>query len=571
MCRLENTNRKHLVTKSPRETPKMTPIAADDDKKRHIVADEPVPKKAHTKATRQPKISRRRYKVKDIDATSPLGILQYEIKDICAEKGLSEDSIANDMKLILNDKEVEQKVHRIVSDVKIEGLLSNGDGVAVIESPFGGEKKQIAVVPFGLPGDIVEIRVFKSHPNYVEADLLAVTAKSEARNDDLITCKYFGKCSGCQYQNVDYSQQLLYKKKTIENAYKFLAPVLTAEGGLPAIDETTPSPLQYGYRTKLTPHFNLPNKPKEGYTAPALGFGAKGRPTWRAEVAGGSYSILDIEECSIGTDIINKGMLNERTRFHEEYRKYRKGATILLREDTLVGETEVSNASTDPSGAITKIETEQNGVKLTKTCVTNPKQIVTEYVNGKTFEFSAGEFFQNNNSILPAVTNYVKENLTIPNSQPDEPNYLIDAYCGSGLFSITCSDNVSRVIGVEVSADSVKFAERNAKNNKVENATFIVGKAEALFGNIDTPATRTSVILDPPRKGCDEVFLNQLSDYNPARIVYISCNVHSQARDVDWFINKTENGRKYRVESIRGFDFFPQTHHVESVAVLTLK
>lgn len=550
----------------------MTPIAANDEKKRPIEADEPAAKKIHIKQSRQTKISKRRYRAKDIDTTSPMGILQFEIKDICAEKGLSEEAIQNDMKLILNDKEYEQKAHRVVHDVKIDTLLSNGDGMAVIDSPFDETKKQVAVIPFGLPGDVVEIKVFKSHPNYVEADLLAVTTKSEVRDDSLINCKYFGKCSGCQYQNVDYSQQLLYKKKTIENAYKFLAPILSADDGLPAIDETTPSPLQYSYRTKLTPHFSLPNKPKEGYTAPSLGFGAKGRPTWRPDVAGGNYSILDIEECSIGTEIINKGMLNERTRYHQEYRKYKKGATILLREDTFVGDSvEISSASTDPTGEITKIEVEQNDVKLTKTCVTNPKQIVTEYVNGKTFEFSAGEFFQNNNSILPAVTSYVKENLTIPNSQPDEPNYLIDAYCGSGLFSITCSDNVSRVIGVEVSADSVKFAERNAKNNKVENATFIVGKAEALFGSIDTPADRTSVILDPPRKGCDEVFLNQLSDYNPARIVYISCNVHSQARDLDWFINKTENGSKYRVESIRGFDFFPQTHHVESVAVLALK
>ena len=79
------------------------------------------------------------------------------------------------------------------------------------------------------------------------------------------------------------------------------------------------------------------------------------------------------------------------------------------------------------------------------------------------------------------------------------------------------------------------------------------------------------MILDPPRKGCDDVFLNQLSDYNPAKIVYISCNVHSQARDIEWFINSTVNGNQYYVESIKGFDFFPQTHHVETVAVLSLK
>ena len=98
-----------------------------------------------------------------------------------------------------------------------------------------------------------------------------------------------------------------------------------------------------------------------------------------------------------------------------------------------------------------------------------------------------------------------------------------------------------------------------------------MGKAEEIFKDINTPPEQTSVILDPPRKGCDDVFLNQLSAYNPAKIVYISCNVHSQARDVEWFLNNTENGAKYEVESIKGFDFFPQTHHVESVAVLSLR
>ena len=197
--------------------------------------------------------------------------------------------------------------------------------------------------------------------------------------------------------------------------------------------------------------------------------------------------------------------------------------------------------------------------------MTNSRQIVREVVDGREFEFSAGEFFQNNNSILPAVLQYVRSNLAISDKQD---NYLVDAYCGSGLFSISCSDNVKKVIGVEVSADSVKFAERNAANNNIANVKFIVGKAEEIFKDIDTPALQTSVILDPPRKGCDDVFLNQLSEYNPVKIVYISCNVHSQARDVEWFLNNTVNGANYKVESIKGFDFFPQTHHVESVAVL---
>ena len=536
-------------------------------------------KKAHV--VKQNKKAVRKYKAKAVDETSPLGVLQHEIEEVCSELKLDKQDVSNDMKEILNgDEALLETYHRVVENVEILRLTSNGDGLATIPHPDTSKKIQIVVVPFGLPGDIVTIRVFKSHPYYVESDLLKVEQPSKSRNDGLINCRYFGKCSGCQYQNVEYDQQLLFKRDTIINAYKYFAKNI--QDKLPTIDNTEPSPLQYSYRTKLTPHFNIPfsrqrnNQPLQ--TRPDLGFGSKGKPTWR-ETDGGSGSIVDIEECSIGTPIINQGMKNERAIFEKEFNKYKKGATILLREDTKVvssGESitiDPEMGSTDDSGKVSKLEVklENSSNVLLKTCVTKSRQIVTEYINGFTFEFSAGEFFQNNNSILPAVTNYVKSNLTIKGLEEGVENYLVDAYCGSGLFSITCSQGVSKVIGVEVSADSVKFAERNAKLNNVENAKFIVGKAEAIFGEIDTPHAQTSVILDPPRKGCDAVFLNQLSEFNPAKIVYISCNVHSQARDVDWFLTNTKNGHKYQVESIKGFDFFPQTHHVESVAVLSLR
>lgn len=536
----------------------------------------------------KPTKNKRKYKVKDAEPTSPMGVLQFEIKELLHHYNLTEQDVSNDMSEILNNGSVEALSHRIVHNVEVLKLLSNGDGIAMIEHPFKHNGKQLVVIPFGLPGDIVNIKVFKSHPLYVESDLLDVIHGSNHRNDDLINCKYFGKCSGCQYQSVEYNQQLNFKRNTIENAYKFFAPKLFGDGKLPKVDNTEASPIQYGYRTKLTPHFNIPNKKGPGFSRPSVGFGSKGRPTWR-ETSGGNHSILDIEECSIGTSIINKGMANQRAKFETNFNDYKKGATILLRENTRVltnsdtptfepnsessnndnevtYEKEVSDNNSNNSSNNSSNNNSNNKI-LIKTCVTNSKYIVTEYINGFTFKFSAGEFFQNNNSILPIIINYVKSNLILNNQE----NYLVDAYCGSGLFSITCSENVKKVIGVEVSADSVKFAEINAKANNIQNTNFIVGKAEQIFASIDTPNDKTSVILDPPRKGCDDVFLNQLSDYTPARIVYISCNVHSQARDVEWFINNTTNGHHYGVDSIKGFDFFPQTHHVESVAVLSYR
>lgn len=534
------------------------------------------------KKTKKPKL--RKYKAKKVDATSPLGVLQFEINDLLEEQELTLDLVKNDVSAILNDSSregpVTQAYHREVDDVKVLKITSSGDGLGIIDNPVQPGKKQVVIIPFGLPGDTVKIRVFKTHPSYVESDLLEVTGKSEMRNDELINCKYFGKCSGCQFQFLKYESQLELKKKTIARAFSHFAPRLVSEGLLPEVGQTIGSPLQYGYRTKLTPHFDVPRKAKTLQTRAPLGFGQKGRPQWRTETLeqGGQASILDIEECPIGTTVVNMGMHNERERFAQEFGKYKKGATILLRENTTVidatqqaEDESTREGSRDPAGQLSelKVRDDVNDKTLIKTCVTNTRQVVTEYIDGYTFQFSAGEFFQNNNSILPLVTKYVRENLQIANSQPGQEHNLVDAYCGSGLFSICSSKGVTRVIGVEISADSVSFAEHNAQANGVENCKFIVGKAEKLFESIDTPNDRTSVVLDPPRKGCDEPFLTQLADYCPAKIVYISCNVHSQARDVEFFLKNTDNGKRYKIESIRGFDFFPQTHHVEGVCVLS--
>jgi tRNA (uracil-5-)-methyltransferase len=144
----------------------------------------------------------------------------------------------------------------------------------------------------------------------------------------------------------------------------------------------------------------------------------------------------------------------------------------------------------------------------------------------------------------------------------------VDAYCGSGLFSILCGRNFSAVIGVDISADSISYASRNAASNNIQNAKFISGNAEKIFESITFPGSETSLIIDPPRKGCDKVFLDQLLDFRAKRVVYVSCNVHTQARDIGYIL-MSEKGKGYRVDEIRGFDFFPQTHHVEGVAVLS--
>lgn len=479
-------------------------------------------------AKKPKKFKKKKFKQPPIDPISAEGILVTDIKALLKREGIAEDDTINDMQEFFDrPKGVPHPEHREVT-LDIIALSSVGEGIALYKMDNG--RVQVITVPFTVVGDTVEAKVYKTHKYYFQSDLLKVVTASEKRNDSLINCRYFNSCSGCQYQMLEYEEQLEIKRQVIVNAFKHYAPKLDSSA-IPEVLKTVGSPKTYGYRTKLTPHFDVP---KAGLQAPPpIGFGEKGKK-----------SVVDIEDCAIGTPAVNEGMKEQRKYVHDNYTKYKKGATLLLRENMLSREEKV--------------------------CTSNTKEIITEYVDKEyQFKYPASSFFQNNNSILPAVTSYVRENIVLP-STGKLPKYLVDTYCGSGLFAVTCSSASESVIGVEISKDSVEYARKNAELNGVKNASFIVGQAEKIFEKVDTPKDETSIIIDPPRKGCDQAFLDQLLEFRPAKVVYVSCNVHSQARDIDYLLTD-DRGKDYQIESIRGFDFFPQTHHVESVAVLSLK
>ncbi|KAI8956945.1 S-adenosyl-L-methionine-dependent methyltransferase [Daldinia sp. FL1419] len=479
-------------------------------------------------------------------------------------------------------------------EVKVVELASTGEGLALHK-----DSKRVYVVPFSVPGDIVKAKVYRhlSQEGYTVTDYISVVSPSASRDDSRIQCKYFATCSGCQFQMLDYADQLKHKKSIVEKAFRHfsqLPPEL-----IPAIQDTIGSPLQYGYRTKLTPHFDAPlgwRRSKVPHkSCPPIGFMLKGK-----------RDTLDIEDCPISTDAVRLGMKNERARMAVEYGKYTRGATILLRESTkripkkqtdtqgpssLDGTRAKSPSPSLPENSVVRVETEE--YTDLKTYVTDNNATSTEYVGPYVFHNPAGSFFQNNNSILLPFTDYIRQHILPPSSSPASPEikYLIDAYSGSGLFTITLSSLFSGgSVGIDISAASINYASRNAAANNLppSRAKFIAADAKDLF-TADLrkayPGDQTVVVLDPPRKGCDEDFLNQLMRFAPRRVVYVSCNVHTQARDVGVLVRGLESeggaqaeemvdaggekkGTRYAIESLRGFDFFPQTGHVEGVAVL---
>ena len=474
-------------------------------------------------------------------------------------------------------------------ELTISAISSTGDGIGILPG-----RNHVYAVPFTVPGDVVKAKVITHFPDarYSLTDLIQVIKPGSKRDDSLIKCQYFAKCGGCQIQMLPYDAQLQHKKSIVEKAYRNFSS-LTPEV-IPAVGDTIGSPLQYGYRTKLTPHFDGPpgcmsrkarrdqSSKKVFECVPPIGFQMKGM-----------RKTVDIEDCPIGTDAVREGMKAERRRVTQEIAKYTKGATLLLRESTLrtavlsiqVTEREEDATTENPALAIPSStsgnsitgRTEQNGLQEapkkwvdTKTCVTDQRAISTEYVDDYVFKNTAGAFFQNNNSILPQFTAYIREQIIAPSTESTQNplKYLIDAYCGSGLFTITLSSLFSSSIGIDIAEASTAAARANATANNINNASFITADASRLFQQVTFPPSKTAVIIDPPRKGCDDTFLQQLLRFGPQRIVYVSCNVHTQARDVGVLVEGS-GGAQYDIETLQGFDFFPQSGHVEAVALLS--
>ncbi|CAJ2512133.1 Uu.00g077580.m01.CDS01 [Anthostomella pinea] len=519
-------------------------------------------KQSHQGAKRSQKKARKRER--DMKNGSAEEVLGFDVRSLLDSLNQPEEHASGNGDAASAEETLPEQGSEI--EVDVVELASTGDALALQKG-----SKRIYVLPFAVPGDTVKVKVYRhlKEEQYTVADFIFVVKPSVLRDDSRVGCKYFSTCSGCQFQMLDYAEQLHLKKRIVEKAFKNfsqLPPEL-----IPTIQDTIGSPLQYGYRTKLTPHFDGPQgwrKSKAPFEKrPDIGFMPKGK-----------RSTMDIEDCPIGTDAVRMGMKSERERMDVEFNKYSRGATILLRESTA--------RTTKDASSLAERETPPNAVRVEtdgfvdlKTCVTDNNATSTEYVGDYVFHNPAGSFFQNNNSILPEFTDYIRQHI-LPTSPSTPIKYLIDAYSGSGLFTITLSALFQGSTGIDISDKSIEFARKNAQANNLpeSQANFIAADAGELFKSVMYNADETVVVLDPPRKGCDADFLGQLLRFGPKRVVYVSCNVHTQARDIGVLVRGEAgnaegkidgpSGTRYEMESLRGFDFFPQTGHVEGVAVL---
>ena len=385
-------------------------------------------------------------------------------------------------------------------ELRIDHLANLGMGVGRVDG-------WVVMVPFVIPGELVKVRIYRNHSHYSDADLLEIIEASEYRV--IPECDLFSACGGCQYQHIDYEEQLSIKTQQVQE-------LLKKNGDIEFSVSLAKSSAQvYGYRSKITPHYNRPDKNGDQ----PIGFLKYGR----------RHDIIDVEQCVIATDAINQALpeMREKAIMEGGKKRRQRGGTLLLRE-TLEG------------------------------VINNPKAVVSEKVGALTFQFKAGEFFQNNPFILPDLVEFVKSH-----ASSDKITHLVDAYCGVGLFALSLSEIFDSVVGVEISEAAIQLAKVNAQIHAIDNVRFQIGKAEAIFQHITFSGENTSVIIDPPRKGCDLAFIEQLLEFNPRKIIYVSCDPATQARDLKYFVEKA-----YQLKEVQPFDLFPHTRHIESVAIL---
>ena len=400
--------------------------------------------------------------------------------------------------------------------VTIEKLTYGGDGLARL--PEG----KVIFVPYTLPGESVRLSVESEKRSFARGQVLSVLKPSEHRRP--ARCKHFGECGGCQFQHIDYAEQLRLKRET-------LVEELRAVRGLerPPVEDTVPSPKAWNYRNKL--EFRLTPDGRLAY------------------LSRGGRRLVPIEECFLPEDAL------AATWPQLEFEPDLPLERVTLRQGTnddvlllLEGEEEdAPEFSVDfPISAVYQGPSKQVLLADTDSVILD--------VLGRPFKVSAASFFQVNTEQISAMVEYV-----LTSVQTERAGLAMDLYSGVGLFSAFLAPSFEQVIAVEASEPAcADFVENLAD---FENVALYVGAAEDVLPLLD--ASPDLVLVDPPREGLDPRALESILHLKAPRLVYVSCDPATLARDL-----KALLAGGYALERVTPFDLFPQTYAIESISLL---
>ncbi len=443
--------------------------------------------------------------------------------------------------------------------VDVTDLAFGGEGVA----RAGG---YVVFVPGGVPGDRLDVRLAQVRPRFARGRIERVVDPSAHRTDP--PCPYFGRCGGCRLQHVRYEVQLEFKQRQV-------AECLARLGGLGPAGEIPLAPIigapeLYGYRNKM--EFTFAE--------------ADGQAIVGLHEAERYDAILDIERCLLQSDALNAVLAEVRAFVRERgWRVYRQEPEdgllrfLMLREGKETGEVMVNVVTASPDVPTARALAERLRARCPQVSSVvlnvNPKkaavavgveehpiagsEVIRERLGGLDFSISANSFFQTNTRQAERLFAIVAEYAALSGRE-----VVFDLYSGTGAISLLLARQARVVYGIELVAAAIEDAARNARANGIVNCTFLPGEVRHVLPELVRKGIRAEVVIaDPPRAGFHPKALRAVLALVPARIVYVSCNPATLARDL-----ATLRAGGYRITAVQPLDMFPHTPHIEVVARL---
>lgn len=439
-------------------------------------------------------------------------------------------------------------------EVTIKDLNDSGDGV-------GRLGNRVVFVPDTVTGDHVRVRLVRVKPNYAIAKLHQLLEPSPHRIRP--HCIVADKCGGCQWQHIDPQYQRSVKENLIEQA-------LTRIGGFTSIEIapilSTDSPL--AYRNKAT--YPMQRSPTGQVQA---GYYQKG-----------THQLINLNQCPVQDARLNpllaqikQDIQQQGWSIYNESRHQGRLRHLSLRIGRRTGEMLLTLVTTDAN--LTNLETQAqtwlnrypdlvgvcvnvnphrtNAIFGTQTHCVLGQPYLREIFADLEFQLRPDTFFQVNTEAAEALFNVIRQKLALQGTE-----YLVDAYCGIGTFTLPLAKQVQQALGIEVQGTAVEQAQINAQINGITNVTFKTGTVETVLPQLGIAPD--IVLLDPPRQGCNPQVIETLLSVLPQRLVYISCKPATLARD----LKRLCQPGGYQLTYIQPVDFFPQTPHVECAAFL---
>ena len=461
---------------------------------------------------------------------------------------------------------------QLFENIEIVDISSEGAGVAKINN-------WVVFVEGAVPGDIYDITVYKKKKSFGFAKIRKLIKSSPHRVD--APCQHFGTCGGCKWQNFNYTAQLEYKQNQVVNAFQRLAKVQVAETfDILGCKET------YYYRNKLD--FGFSNK--KWLTSEEI----KNKETIENHngcgfhVSGAFDKVLDIAHCHLQADPSNQ-IRNEVKSF-----AIKNGYTFFNIRDK-AGLLRTMMIRTSSTGEVMcvfsfydndeeKISTLLSHIKETFPQITSLLYVINqkgndtiydlpvttfsgnnfifEEMDGLKFKIGAKSFYQTNSAQAYQLYKITRNFANLTGNE-----LVYDLYTGTGTIALFVAKNAKKVIGIESVPEAIEDAKENSRINNIHNASFYAGDMKDVLNDdfIAANGKPDVIITDPPRVGMHPAVVAKIVELAPPSIVYVSCNPASQARDIALL------AEKYKVMKVQAVDMFPQTLHVESVALLELK